>query len=83
MDSVSCSTISKGPSSSITCRVFQFLCRERKAAAKDAAQKKASKDAEDAYWRSAGEGAKTKVMQRPQQLHAQQLITTCIVIHLV
>ncbi|WIA13256.1 hypothetical protein OEZ85_006844 [Tetradesmus obliquus] len=38
--------------------------RERKAAAKDAASKKASKDAEDAYWREAGEGAKTKAQAK-------------------
>lgn len=35
--------------------------RERKADAKAAAKSKAEKDAEDAYWRAAGEGQKSKV----------------------
>lgn len=38
--------------------------KERKAAAKDEAKKKADKDAEDAYWRAAGEGAKTKAQAK-------------------
>lgn len=38
--------------------------RERKAEAKSAAKQKATKDAEDAYWRAAGEGSKTKAQAK-------------------
>ncbi|KAL6761888.1 hypothetical protein V8C86DRAFT_2529547 [Haematococcus lacustris] len=47
--------------------------REREAAKKTAAQEKAAKDAEDAYWKSAGEGDKGKAGAKREEEERKRL----------
>lgn len=49
-----------------------LAARERKAAAKDSAKKNEEREKEDAYWRSAGEGAKSKAQAKKEEEAAKK-----------